>query len=939
LPDDLPPANPPIDPSTPTNGNGDRYEPLNIEDELKDSYLTYAMSVIVSRALPDVRDGLKPSQRRILVAMNDLGLGPTSATSKCAGIVGETMKRYHPHGEQTIYPTLVRMAQDWAMRHRLVHPQGNFGSIAGLPPAAMRYTEARLSAIAGEMLTDLERDTVDYIDNYDGKYREPLVLPSKFPNLLVNGSDGIAVGMATEIPPHNLREICDATIKLIDEPDATVEELMTLVPGPDFPTGGIICGREGILEGYRTGRGKVVLRARADIREEGSRTQIIISEVPFQQTRNRLHEAIADLIKDERIGGISAIRDESSARGGEPVRLVVDIKREADPQLVLNQLYQFSPLQKTVSLILLALVDGRPRTLTLKQMLEEFIRHRVQVIRRRTEFLLREAKRRAHILEGQLIAISSLDEVIAICRQSPSRAEAKDRLQNLAVAAAVMRRALGDDHFAALQKELGALDSYRMTEAQAEAVVRLQLGQLAALERDEIFKEYNDLRQQIQGYEQLLSNDRNILDVVRKDMVELRDKYGDERRTRIIEAVGKISYEDLIAEEVNAVTISHNGYIKRLPLNTYRSQHRGGKGVSGGGPREDDFIEHFFVASTHAYLLCFTNRGQVYWLKVYDIPQMSRTSAGRAIANVLSLKTDEKITSVIPVRRFEENLHLLMATRLGLVKKTALQEYSRPKSGGIIGISLEEGDTLIDVVLTQPGDEVVLSTRRGMAIRFAESDARAMGRNTKGVKGITLTDGDEVVNMVVADLEGFLLTVCENGYGKRTPFGANITDEEPPEPEVEPEEPEGEEREGEAPGEPGAASAEGAESEEAGKYRGNMRYRKQRRGGKGLRDIRTSDRNGPVIGAISVREGDDIMLITVQGMVNRTHVSEIRVVGRNTQGVRVMGLNEGDKIASIAKIAREDDEPTQNNGDDGPKETKLDESSNDSPESPDEPQS
>jgi DNA gyrase subunit A len=923
LPDELPPANPPAGPSPPANGNGDPHEPLNIEDELKNSYLTYAMSVIVSRALPDVRDGLKPSQRRILVAMNDLGLGPAASTSKCAGIVGETMKRYHPHGEQTIYPTLVRMAQDWAMRHRLVHPQGNFGSIAGLPPAAMRYTEARLSAIAGEMLTDLERDTVDYIDNYDGKYREPLVLPSKFPNLLVNGSDGIAVGMATEIPPHNLAEVCNGVVKLIDEPEATVDELMEIIPGPDFPTGGIICGREGILEGYRTGRGKVVLRARADIREEGSRTQIVISEVPFQQTRNRLHEAIAALIKEERIQGISAVRDESSARGGEPVRLVVDVKREADPQLVLNQLYQFSPLQKTVSIILLALVDGRPRTLTLKQMIEEFIRHRVQVIRRRTEFLLREAKRRAHILEGQLIAISSLDEVIAICRQSPSRAEAKESLQNLTVAAAVMKRALGDDHFTALQRELGALDSYRMTEAQAEAVVRLQLGQLAALERDEIFKEYNDLRGQILSYEQLLSSERNILDVVRRDMIELRDKYGDERRTKIIEALGKISYEDLIAEEVNAVTISHNGYVKRLPLNTYRSQHRGGKGVSGGGPREDDFIEHFYVASTHAYLLCFTNRGQVYWLKVYDIPQMSRTSAGRAIANVLSLKPDEKITSVIPVRRFQDNLHLLMATRLGLVKKTALQEYSRPKSGGIIGISLEEGDTLIDVVLTRPSDEVILSTRRGMAIRFAESDARAMGRNTKGVKGINLSEGDEVVNMVVADPEGFLLTICENGYGKRTPFGANIAGEEPPETEAEAEEPEGE---GESPAESGAA--ESVEGEEAGKYRGNMRYRKQRRGGKGLRDIRTSERNGPVVGAISVREEDDIMLITAQGMVNRTHVNEIRVVGRNTQGVRVMGLNEGDKIASIAKIAREEDEvaeisetPTGGPGDTEPKES------------------
>jgi DNA gyrase subunit A len=916
LPDELPPITPPPDSPISTNGNGERHEPLNIEDELRDSYLTYAMSVIISRALPDVRDGLKPSQRRILVAMNDLGLGPTGATSKCAGIVGETMKRYHPHGEGTIYPTLVRMAQDWAMRHRLVHPQGNFGSIAGLPPAAMRYTEARLSAIAGEMLADLERDTVDYIDNYDGKYREPLVLPSKFPNLLVNGSDGIAVGMATEIPPHNLREVCDGVIKVIDHPEVTIEELMEIIPGPDFPTGGIICGRQGILDGYRTGRGKISLRARADIREENNQTQIIISEVPFQQTRIRLHEAIGELIKDERIKGIADVRDESSARGGEPVRLVVYLKRDADPTLVLNQLYQFSPLQKTVSIILLALVDGRPRTLTLKQMLEEFLRHRVQVIRRRTEFLLREAKRRGHVLEGQLIAISSLDEVIAICRQSPSRAEAKERLQNLAVAAGVMQRALGDEHFAALQRELGVLESYHMTEAQAEAVVRLQLGQLAALERDEIIKEYHNLRQQILSYEQLLSSERNILAVARADLVELRDKYGDDRRTAIIEAIGKVNYEDLIAEEVNAVTISHNGYIKRLPLSTYRSQHRGGKGVSGGGAREDDFIEHFFVASTHAYLLCFTNRGQVYWLKVYDIPQMGRTSVGRAIANVLSLKPEEKITSVIPVRRFEDNLHLLMATQRGLVKKTALQEYSRPKSGGIIGISLEEGDTLIDVVLTRPGDQVVLSTRRGMAIRFDEADARAMGRNTRGVKGITLREGDQVVNMVVADPEGYLLTVCENGYGKRTPFGANIAGEEIAETETPSEVPEGgPDAESIVPEEEESPEGEVPEGEEAGKYRGNMRYRKQRRGGKGLRDIRTSERNGPVLGAISVRDGDDIMLITVQGMVNRTHVDEIRVVGRNTQGVRIMGLNEGDKIASIAKIAKEDDTETEADGD------------------------
>jgi DNA gyrase subunit A len=888
LADAIPPTETPL-PGPPADGNGDQ-PPLNIEDELKESYLNYAMSVLISRALPDVRDGLKPSQRRILLAMNDLNLGPTSATSKCAGIVGETMKRYHPHGDLSIYMTLVRMAQDWVMRQRLVHGQGNFGSIAGLPPAAHRYTEARLSAIGAEMLEDLERDTVDFIDNYDGKYREPLVLPSKFPNLLVNGSDGIAVGMATEIPPHNLGEVCEGLIRLIDNPDVTIEQLMEAIPGPDFPTGGIICGRQGILDGYRTGRGKVTLRARAIIDEESKPQQIIITEVPFQQTRNRLHELIGEQVKEERIKGIADVRDESSARGGEPVRLVCYLKRDADPHLVLNQLYQFSPLQKTVSLILLALVDGRPRTLTLKQMLEEFLRHRVQVIRRRTEFLLREAKRRAHILEGQLIAISSLDEVIHICRSSPSRAAAKERLQNLAVASAVLQRALGADHFTALQKEIGVQESYRMTEAQADAVVRLQLGQLAALERDEIFKEYNGLREQIIGWEGLLGSERNLRAVIRKDLEELRDKFGDARRTHISDApVGQLSYEDLLEEEVNVVTLSHNGYIKRLPLNTYRSQHRGGKGVSGGGPKEDDFVEHFFVASTHAYLLCFTNRGQLYWLRVYSIPELGRTSAGRAIANVLSLKPEEKITSVIPVRAFDATHHLLMATRRGLVKKTALEEYSRPKAGGIIGIALEEGDTLIGVDLTQPGDEVVLSTRLGMAIRFDEADARAMGRNTRGVKGINLQDGDEVVGMVVADPQGYLLTVCENGYGKRTPFGANIAGVEPAEAEPEEEAPEPEPVEGEAPVD-----------------RSSMRYRKQRRGGKGLRDIRTSERNGPVVAILPVRDGDDIMLITAQGMVNRTHVSEIRVVGRNTQGVRVMNLNEGDRIASVAKVAREE---------------------------------
>ena len=898
MPDDIVPPSVPPPAGTPPAEPGDQHPPLKIEDELKASYLNYAMSVIISRALPDVRDGLKPSQRRILLAMNDLGLSPGGSTTKCAGIIGETMKRYHPHGDGAIYPTLVRMAQDWNMRHTLIHSQGNFGSIAGLPPAAHRYTEAKLSSVGAEMLADLGHDTVDFIDSYDGKYREPLVLPSKFPNLLVNGSDGIAVGMATEIPPHNLGEVANGIMALIDNPDITIDQLIEFIPGPDFPTGGLICGRQGLLDGYRHGRGKVYLRARAHIDEE--KNEIIIYEVPYQQTRNRLHELMGALVKDERIKGVSEIRDESSAREGEPVRLVIYLKRDADPEFVLNQFYQYSPLQKTVSLIMLALVDGRPRTLNLKQMLEEFLRHRVEVIRRRTEYLLREAKRRSHILEGQLIAISSLDEVIAICRASPSRAEAKNRLQGLEVSAALMERALGADHFAGLQKEIGVQDSYRMTEAQAEAVVRLQLGQLAALERDEIFKEYNQIREQIRGYEDLLSNPRNILALIRADLAEMRDKYGNERRTQIIDQEpGKLKLEDLIAEEHNAVTLSHAGYIKRLPLTTYRTQHRGGKGVSGGNTREDDFVEHFFVASTHAFLLCFTNRGQMYWLKVYEIPQMSRTSAGRAIANVLSLKDEEKITSVIPVRRFDETSYLLMATRNGLVKKTPLQDYSRPKQGGIIGISLEEGDTLIDVAHVHEGDEIVLSTKQGMAIRFAESDARAMGRNTKGVKGINLMPGDEVIGMVVADPEGALFTLCENGHGKRTPFGPNTadgmgaSDDDAGEEEVVEEE----------------SPVEGDGGEEKSPSSA-MRYRKQRRGGKGLRDIRTSERNGPVVGILSVRDGDDIMLITAGGMVNRTHVHEIRLIGRNTQGVRVMNLNEGDKIASLAKVAREEaDEP------------------------------
>jgi len=917
-----PPDQPPTDPAALSNGEGPLA--LNIADELKDSYLRYAMSVIISRALPDVRDGLKPSQRRILLAMNDLGLGPNASTSKCAGIVGETMKRYHPHGEATIYPTLVRMAQKWNMRYPLIHPQGNFGSLAGLPPAAMRYTEARLNAISAEMLADLDSDTVDFIDNYDGKYREPLVLPSKFPNLLVNGSDGIAVGMATDIPPHNLREVCDALIRVIDDPQVSIMQLLDIIPGPDFPTGGIICGRQGILEAYATGRGKLIVRARAEIIEDRRDPQIIITEVPYQQTRNRITEAIGKLAKDGKIKGIRDIRDESSDRNGIPVRIVIDLKpREADPHLILNQLYQFSPLQQTTSIILLALVDGRPRILTLKQMLEEFIRHRREVIRRRTEYRMREAKRRSHVLEGQLIAVSSLDEVIRICRQAESRDEAKRQLMGLSVAAAVLSAALGADNFQALQRELGSLEIYHMTEVQAEAVVRMQLGQLARLQRDEILKEYSGLREQIRSYEVLLSDERNILEVIKEDLRQLRERYGDDRKTEVSGEAVYLDRADLIAEEDQAVTLTHGGYIKRLPLTTYRSQHRGGRGVSGGATRDDDFIEHFFVANTHAYLLCFTNRGQLYWLQVFEIPEGSRTSSGRHIAQVLSLKPEERITSVIPVRHLDsersdsEGLYLLMATRRGLVKKTALSEYSRVRAGGIIGISLEEGDTLIGVALVRPGDEVLLCTRTGMAIRFDEQDVRPMGRNTRGVKGISLSGDDEVVGMVVADPEGFLLTVCANGYGKRTPFGANRSGEEVDQPE------ESEEPTSSPEGQPTSTAQDGLDdslpppgddsaAEEETTQRSSMYYRKQRRGGKGIRDMRTTERNGPVVGVAAVREEDDVMLMTSNGMVNRTHVREIRLVGRNTQGVRLMNLREGDRIVSLARVVVEPGESDEN---------------------------
>lgn len=867
----------PEDESTPESGgegsfNEGRVLDLPIEDELKDSYLTYAMSVIVSRALPDVRDGLKPSQRRILVAMNDLNLGPNSSRVKCAKISGDTSGNYHPHGESVIYPTLVRMAQEWNMRHMLVDKQGNFGSIAGLPPAAMRYTEARLSSISSMMLDDLKLDTVDFVPTYDESRTEPTVLPAKFPNLLVNGSNGIAVGMATSIPPHNLGEICDGVIKMIDDPNVSIDELFQIIKGPDFPTGGIICGRNAIRRGYHTGRSTVPVRARAVVEDVAkNRQRIVVTEIPFQQQRDRVVEKIASLVNDGRIPGISGIRDESSLEA--PVRLIIEVKRDADADVVLNQLYQFSPLQDSFSIILLALVDGKPRTLTLKEILEEFIRHRFSVIRRRTQFLLGRARKEKHRLEGLLLALANIDEIIRIIRNSKTQAEAKTGLMGLECPAPMLQRALGDDGFKIFQDERGVAENYSLTAVQADAILAMRLGQLVNLEQEKLSNQHAELLAEIKEYLRILEDRQNILDIIKEDMEQIKAKHADARRTEISEEeLGDVDMEDLIEEEMMVVSISHNGYIKRTPSSVYRAQRRGGVGLKGAKVDDEDPIEHLFVASTHAYLLFFTNLGKVYWQKVYGLPQLSRESKGRAIVNLLNLSEGEKIADCRAVRDFDLPGHfLMMATKSGLVKKTPLEAYSRPKKDGIIAIKLREGDELVGVVVTKPGDEVVLSTATGMAIRFRESDARSMGRNTSGVKGINLGGDDELVGMVVADPDATLLTACLNGYGKRTYFGANANEE---------------------PGEDEASSS--------------AKYRTQNRGGKGLRDIKATDRNGPVVGVIRVDDDDEVLMMTAGGKIQRIRASDISIIGRNTQGVRIMKLSDGDTLAGVVRVPKEE---------------------------------
>ena len=866
------------------------------------------MSVIVSRALPDARDGLKPSQRRILVAMNDLNLGPAASRTKCAKICGETMGNYHPHGESVIYPTLVRMAQEWNTRHVLIDKQGNFGSIAGMPPAAMRYTEARMSPIAALMLEDLERDTVDLVPTYDERLREPTVLPSKFPNLLVNGTQGIAVGMATSIPPHNLREICDALIRVIDEPDVSIDELMEIVPGPDFPTGGMICGRSGLRRGYLTGRGNVVLRSRARIEEyKKDRYRIVVSEIPYQQSRDGVLEKIKDLINDDRIKGISEVTDISDLN--HPVHILIDIKRDSDPEVVLNQLYQFSPLQDTFSIILLALVDGKPRECTLKQLLEEFLRHRVVVIRRRTQFLLAKARRRKHTVEGLLLALANIDEIIRIIRASKTQAEAKLGLMGVEAPAALMQRALGDAGFKIFQEERGVADVYRLTAVQSEAILRMTLGQLVNLEQERLSGEHAELLAEILELLRILGDEANIRAIIREDLLEIKKKHGDDRRTEISgDEIGSVNLEDLITEETMVVSISHKGYIKRTPASTYRAQRRGGKGMKGAKTDEEDPIQHLFVASTHAHLLFFTNKGKVYWQKVYDVPELSRDSKGRAIVNLLNLAEGEKIAECLAIRDFNLPGHyLMMATRKGLVKKSPLEDYSRPKRGGIIAIKLREDDEVMDVVITKPGDEVILASANGMAIRFSEAGARPMGRNTSGVKGIGLVAGDQLVGMVVADPAATLLTVCENGFGKRTPFGPNaeVVEEAPLEEEGADED---------AP----AVEVPVAETEEEGDEEGSsgQRYRTQRRGGKGLRDIKTSARNGKVVGVSRVDDTDELLMMTARGKLQRIAAADISVIGRNTQGVRVMSLDEGDTLVAIVPVPKEEGEAEMTKPDD-----------------------
>jgi DNA gyrase subunit A len=797
---------------------------VNIEDEMKKSYLEYSMSVIVGRALPDIRDGLKPVHRRVLYAMHEMKNVYNRPPKKSARVVGDVIGKFHPHGDAAVYDTIVRMAQDFSMRYPLVDGQGNFGSVDGDPPAAMRYTEVRMTRLAQNFLEDIDKETVDFIPNYDGSMVEPTVLPTSIPNLLINGSSGIAVGMATNIPPHSLSEVCEAITRLIDDPELGVDGLMRIIPGPDFPTAGFILASKGIREAYETGRGVIKTRARAFVEKVGqSKERIIISEIPYQVNKGKLLERIAELVKDKKIDGVSDIRDESDRDG---MRIVVDVKKDAKALVILNRLYKFTQMEVSFGIILLAIVNGRPQVLSLKEILENFIAHRREIIIRRTTYDLRQAEARAHILEGLKKALDFLDEIIEVIRSSSDPKEAKGRL----------------------------MMDFSLTDVQSQAILEMRLQRLTGLEREKINSEYEDLIKSISRFRAILGSPAMVLQLIKEEMEEIKRIHGDERRTEILTETGEIDVEDLIAEEDMAVTFSHDGYIKRSPVSLYRAQRRGGKGSTGVKPKEEDFVELLFVASSHDYLLFFTNKGRVYWKKVHEIPEAGRTSRGKAIVNLLELQTGEYVATTLSIRTLEEGKFIVMATKDGLVKKTELSSYSHPRTGGILAIRINEDDELIGVRVTKGEQDIFLTTRRGKSIRFHEAEIRSMGRVTAGNIGIRMEEGDKVVGMEALDEGATILTVTENGYGKRT-----RTDE----------------------------------------------YRKQGRGGKGILTIKTTERNGSVVYAYQVTDQDQLMIMTASGKIIRMRVSDIKVIGRNTQGVRLINLAEGEKVMGVAKVVED----------------------------------
>ena len=836
--------------------------PVNIEDELKQSYLDYAMSVIVGRALPDVRDGLKPVHRRVLFAMNELSNDWNKAYKKSARVVGDVIGKYHPHGDSAVYETIVRMAQPFSLRYMLVDGQGNFGSIDGDSAAAMRYTEIRMTKIAHALLEDLEKDTVDFVPNYDETESIPNVLPTRIPNLLVNGSSGIAVGMATNIPPHNLGEVVQGCLAVIDNAEISIDELMEYIPGPDFPTGAIINGKAGIVQAYRTGRGRIYVRAKADIEvdEKSKRETIIITEIPYQLNKSRLIERIAELVKEKKIEGISELRDESDKDG---LRVVIELKRGEIGEVVLNNLYAQTQLQSVFGINVVALVDGQPKILNLKEMLEAFIRHRREVVTRRTIYLLRKARERAHTLEGFAIALANIDEVIALIKKSPTPADAREALVakgwEPGSVVPMLEQAGSDatrpewleDHYGLRKKK------YFLSPEQAKDILELRLHRLTGMEQDKILEEFTLKLEEIADYQDILGDSNRLMTVIREEMAAILEEFDDDRRTEIVESQHDLTVEDLITEEERVVTISHGGYAKTQPLTDYQAQRRGGMGKSATAVKDEDFVEHLLIASTHATILCFTNLGKVYWLKVYQIPVAGRNSRGRPMVNLLPLEEGERISSILPVEEYSADKYVIMATANGTVKKTALDQYSRPRSVGLRAVDLADGDHLVGTAIIDGSKDIMLFSSEGKAVRFAETDVRAMGRVSKGVRGMRLPDSHSVISMVVPESEGLLLTVCENGYGKRT-----SVDEFPT----------------------------------------------KGRGGKGMIAIQASERNGPLVGATQLFEGDEIMLISDQGTMVRTRGDEVSIVGRNTQGVRIIRLKDNENLVSLARIAEPQDE-------------------------------